>query len=233
MRSKIILVVAIVFGLLAAFLAYNYITSTKHAIENRAYTQVVTALMDIPANTTITDAMVVLKPFPTELRNGKEILEIKEAIGKISPVAFSKGEVILSTRLVKPGEGTQKLSYKVPNGMRAITVPIDEVTGVANLLKVGDRVDLIGIVPANNQNPEARATVILQNIEIIALGSSMSEATPAGEKASKPASLTLALDPQSTIRLKMALENTRFTFTLRSAADKTLANLVPVTLNQL
>lgn len=233
MRNKSIIVLALVFGLLAAFLVYNYITGAKQAIQNQTYTQVVTAAQDIPANTTITDIMVVLKPFPTELRNGKELVNINDAVGKLAPVAFTKGEVLLENHLVKPGEGIQRLSYKVPNGMRAMTVPITEVTGVGNMITIGDRVDLIAVVPATNQSPEGRTVVILQNIEVLAVGAKMADTTVPGEAPAADGTVTLSVDPQSSLRLKTALQSTSFSFTLRSAADKTFTNLVPVTVNQL
>ncbi len=230
MRNKLILVVAIVFGLLAAFLVYNYITNTKTAIENRTYTQVVTAAVDIPANTTIIDTMVELKPFPTELRTDKEFVDIKDVVGKVSSAALTKGEVILQNRIIKPGEGMAKLAYKVPTGMRAITIPIDDIKGMANLIKVGDRVDLIAVVKP--QGGEDRATVIMQNIEVIALGSNLQE-TAAGDKSAPPTSLTLAVDPQNALRIKLAIDSTSYTFTMRPAGDKTYPATTPVPFSQL
>lgn len=235
MRNKLILVGALILGLLAAFLVYNYISSAKQAIQNQSYTQVVTAAVDIPANATITDTMVVLKPFPTELLTQQEILDVKDAVGKLPAISFTKGEIITQNRLVKPGESTARLSYKIPVGMRAMTVPVSEVTDVAFLPKIGDRVDIIGIIPVTAASPEPRAAVILQNIEIIARGTSMSE-TPAagGEQPSvATATVTLAVDPQTALRLKMAMQSTNFSFTLRSAADKNIVTLVPVTLKEL
>ncbi|MEQ8235604.1 MAG: Flp pilus assembly protein CpaB [Syntrophomonadaceae bacterium] len=231
MRNKVILVVALLFGLLSAFLVYNYITGAKKAIENRTYTQVVTAVQDIPANSTITDTMISLKPFPNELLNGKEIQSISDAVGKITPVALSNGEIILQSRLVKPGEGVQRLSYKVPNGMRAVAIPVSEVVNVGNMVKIGDRVDIIATVQPPGQS-QSRAVVVLQNIEVIAVGSRFDDQAPSTGEAAAPVTVTVALDPQSTLRLKMAMESTNFTFTLRSAADKNYTNLAPVTLDQ-
>lgn len=232
MRNKVILIVALVFGLLSAFLVYNYITGAKKAIENRTYTQVVTAVQDIPANSTITDTMIALKPFPNELLNGKEILNVSDAVGKIAPVALTKGEVVLQSRLVKPGEGLQRLAYKVPNGMRAIAIPVSEVVNVGNMVKIGDRVDIIATLQSPGQT-QPRAVVVLQNIEVLAVGPRFDELAANSGEAAAPSTVSVALDPQSTLRLKMAMQSSNFTFTLRSAADKNYANLTPVALDQL
>lgn len=233
MRNKLILVLALVFGLLAAFLVYNYLNKVNEEAEKRVYTQVVTAARDIPSNTTITTEMVELKPFPSELRNNKEIVDVQAAVGKISTVTISKGEVLLETRLVKPGEGTDRLSYAIPEGMRAMSIPVDEVTGVANMIKAGDRIDIVAVAPASDQTPQPHSVIVLQNIEVLAVGTVLNPSTgPTPEKAAPPATITVAVDPQSSLKLKLALQDTEFSLTLRSAADKNIANPAPFALNQ-
>ena len=233
MRNKLILGLALIFGLLAAFLVYNYLNNVNKSVEKRLYTQVVTAAQDIPANTAITNVMVELKSFPTDLRNGKEIVDMSGAVGKISPVAINKGEVLLENRLIKPGESTEQLSYTIPDGMRAMSIPVNEVTGVANMIKKGDRVDIVSVVPETDQSAVPRSVLVLQNIEVLAVGTVLNPSTsPTPEKVAAPATVTVAVDPQSSLKLKLALKNTDFSLTLRSAADKNIANPAPFALNQ-
>lgn len=230
MRNKIILALALVFGLLAAVLAYYLLNSTQQAILNKEYIQVVTAIQDIPANTIITSEMLDMKNFPKDMQTGQEITEVNSAVGRISPVAIIRGEYLLNNRLIKPGEGADRLSYKVPEGMRAMSIPIDEVTGVSNMIKIGDRVDVVAVVPPNNASPEAKATVVLQNIEILAVGSAYKETGSPDQTVGT--TVTVAVDPQSAVRLKMALQGTSMALALRPASDKTIVNLAPVTITQ-
>ncbi len=233
MRNKVIVILALVFALLAAFSVYFFLNNVKKEAENRQYTQVITAFQDIPANTPITDAMVELKPFPTELLNGQELLEKSMVVGKISPMAISKGEVLLQNRLIKLGESTGQLSYIIPAGYRAMSIPIDEITGVANLVKKGDRVDIIGVVPAGNVNPLERSVLILQNVEVLAVGKVLNSTIAANPEENKAAaSITLAVDPQSSLKLKLAIDKTSYTLTLRPAAEKNVVNPAPVDINQ-
>lgn len=230
MRNKIIVVLALVFALLAAFMAYYTLNSAKQAALNEQYIQVVSAAQDIPANTLINAEMLESKNFPLGLQTGKEITEVNAAVGRLSPVAISKGEYLLENRLVKPGEGSDRLAYTVPEGMRAMSIPIDAVTGVSNMIKIGDRVDFVAIVPANSASPEDRSMMILQNIEILAVGSAFKDTgTPQNAES---ATLTVAVDPQSALRLKMALQNTDFALALRPPSDKDPVNPAPVTINQ-
>lgn len=232
MRSnKLIVVVGIVFALVAAFMAYYLINSAQKAALNQQYIQVATAVQDIPANTAITVAMLEMKSFPKDLQTGKEITDVNNAVGRISPITISKGEYLLDNRLIKPGEGENRLSYKVPVGMRAMSIPVNEVTGVSNMIKIGDRVDIVGIIAANNASPDARSLLVLQNIEVLAVGSMFKE-TGSPEQKETAATVTVAVDPQSALKLKMTLQNTNFTLALRSASDQNTVSPVPVTLNQ-
>ncbi len=230
MRNKIFVVLALVFALLAAFMAYYTINNAKQAALNEQYIQVVTAARDIPANTLLTAEMLESKNFPRSLQTGKEITEVNAAVGRLSPVAISKGEYLLENRLVKPGEGKDRLAYTVPEGMRAMSIPIDAVKGVSNMIKIGDRVDFVAIVPANSASPEPRSMVVLQNIEILAVGSAYKDAASAPQ--GEAATLTVAVDPQSALKLKMTLKNTDFALALRPPSDKDLVNPAPVTINQ-
>lgn len=231
MRSnKLIVALALVFALLAAFLAYYTLNNARTAALNEQYIQVVAAVQDIPANTALTPEMLEVKHFPKSLQTGKEITDVNAAVGRISPVAISKGEYLLDSRLIKPGEGKDRLAYAVPEGMRAMSIPITNVTGVSNMIKIGDRVDFVAIVPPNTASPEPRSMLILQNIQILAVGSAFKEA--GAPQNTETATLTVAVDPQSALKLKMALKNTDFALALRPPSDKDMVNPAPVTINQ-
>lgn len=231
MRNKLIIGLALIFALLAAFMAYYVIDNAQKAALRQQYIQVATATQDIPANTPITAEMLAMKQFPKDLQTGLEITDINNAVGKLSPLTISKGEYLLENRLIKPGEGRDRLSYKVPTGMRAMSIPITEVTGVSNMLKIGDRVDIVAYVPAHSASPEAKSALLLQNIEILAVGSLHNE-TAAPQQNATANTVTVAVDPQNALRLKMTLQTTDFALALRPASDREIVNPAPVTITQ-
>lgn len=230
MRNRIIVILALVFALLAAFMAYYTLNNAKKAALDEQYIQVVAAARDIPANTLITAEMVESRYFPRSLQTGKEITEVSAAVGRLSPLAISKGEYLLENRLVKPGEGKERLAYTVPEGMRAMSIPINAVSGVSNMIRIGDRVDFVAIVPANSASPEPRSMMVLQNIEILAVGAAFKDT--GSPQVSEAGTLTVAVDPQSALKLKMALTSTDFALALRPSSDKNPVNPAPVTINQ-
>lgn len=231
MRNRLIIIIAIILGLLAAFLAYGYLNNVSEKASKMQYDEVISAKQDIPANTAITRVMLETKQYPTELRNGKELVDAEAAVGRISPAAIQKGEILLENRLIDPSESNEQLSYVIPDGLRAMSIPINEVTGVANMIKRGDRVDVVSVIPASNEAPVAYAVTVLQNIEVLAVGTQLAPPEQT-EKVTAPATVTVAVDPQSALKLKMAMQTTSFSLTLRSAVDKNSAETVPFAMNQ-
>src|SRR5665647_2865219 len=102
MKSKLIFILALIFGLIAAYLAYHYLDQRQQSMDNRDYTQILVAAQDITANTSISTTMVQMKAFPSEFRNHKEILDLKQALGKITLVNISQGEVLSLIHISEP-----------------------------------------------------------------------------------------------------------------------------------
>jgi len=225
MRNKLIFILALIFGLIAAYLVYSYLNHLTGSADNGAYTEVVVAAQDIPANTNITSAMVELKRFPNDYRTNKEIILLKEAVGKVSLIAITKGEVILDNQLIKPGDNKEGLAYAVPQGYRAMSVPVDEVTGVAGMVKRGDRVDIVAVVSMGDNQPQPRSVVVLQNVAVLAVGTTL---TPqADDKAVQVKTATLAVNLQDALRLKMAVQRGNISLLLRSPADQSATYPAP------
>jgi len=226
MRNKLIFILALIFGLIAAYLVYSYLNHLTGSADNGAYTEVVVAAQDIPVNTNITSAMVELKRFPNDYRTNKEIILLKEAVGKVSLIAITKGEVILDNQLIKPGDNKEGLAYTVPQGYRAMSVPVDEVTGVAGMVKRGDRVDIVAVVSMGDNSPQPRSVVVLQNVAVLAVGTTLSP--QADDKAVQAKTATVAVNLQDALRLKMAVQRGNISLLLRSPADQSATYPAPV-----
>ena len=109
---------------------------------------------------------------PAALQNPTDI------VGQIALAPIKKGEQILNTKLVFPDKSTG-LSMQVSPGKRAVTIPISEVSGVAKLMKPGDRVDIIaGVDDGEGLKKERRLRTILQDVPVLATGQSIVDNLP-------------------------------------------------------
>jgi len=148
----IAIIAAVVLALVAAGLVIWYVSSLREEIKEAEPTRVVlVATADIPARTT-GESIVANK-----LVERKEIVASAVAPGalsseadlkdKILTVPVAKGQQLLASQLGVPEE--QSLSYRIKNGMRALSLAIDRRNAVGGAIKVGDRVDVIATFDAD------------------------------------------------------------------------------------
>ena len=156
----------------AVMLLYTYTQEKSAQISKKfgAMTSVVTAVRDIGEMETVNDSMVQLKEYPSSFVQPEALLTMEEAIGLVALAPLSEGEQVLRTKITRPGP-TTGLSLQVSPTKRALTIPIDEMRGVAKLLKPGDRVDIIAALDVREgavQKKEIKT--IMQDVVILATG---------------------------------------------------------------
>jgi len=110
----------------------------------------------------------------------------------------------------------------IPSGKRAMSVPVDEVSGVSGLIKPGDRVDVISVISIdlNSNLSKPHSLVVLQDIEVLAIGKALSIIT--GENAQNPVdakAVTLAVSLEDSVQLQMANQRGTISLLLRSPID--------------
>lgn len=230
MKGKIslVLILAIVFGLAAAWGAYQYfkkIENTYKASDN--YVQVAVAKVIIPARQVITDQMVDFTEMPANYASPGVLGKPDEVIGKMSRSDIFPGEQIIKNKITSSNDPGEGLAMIVEPGRRAVTVPVNDVTGVAGLLKPGDHIDLLGTLTVNDQ---VITSTIIQNIKILAVNKSTSAS---GEKQAQAGLLTLSVDPFEAQHLTLTLEKGSIRILLRTPADETKVPIPSTNINQL
>lgn len=227
MKNKIIILLALVFGIITAVLTMNYLNNIKQAIDNTEYVQIVAAKQDIAAKTMITEAMVEKKTIPLKYKHEKEIIDDKKVVGKIALIPIYMGESILENHLAGIGDSNDGLSYNVPQGYRAMTVAVDSVSGIAGLIKVGDRVDVTATIDIGEDPSITYSLVVLQDVKVLAIDRIMDANTKDNSKAEEVKTVTLAVSLDDSIELKMASDRGKISILLRSPIDNSKSTPVP------
>ena len=142
---------------------------------------------------------------------GKEELQQWEVAAPIQ-----KGEIILKAALRLKGHG---LAGRVDPGKRAMTVKVDEVTGVAGFPSPGDRVDVVFTSkPGRDELKSGRSEVVLQNLKVLGYGSILEKRT--GDKPQPATTVTLEVSPSEAEHLALALHEGHITLALRNQDDQ-------------
>ncbi len=174
---------------------------------------VVVAKQTIPAYAEITEDMVETMEYPQSAVAPNAVLELENAIGCRTLVEISAQELLMSNHLLKAEDITGGLALLLDDGMRAISVSVDSVTGVSNLLKVGNKVDVIVVLNApndgnnannGNANEESVAKMLLENIEVVALDTALIGNSLDDDGNPYYTTVTLAVTPQDAVNLALS-----------------------------
>lgn len=98
----------------------------------------VVAVVDIPLGTIVTQEMITTRTLATNLRQAGVFGDVSQAVGKTTRTAIAAGGQVRASDMQN-----RAVPLSVPVGRRAMTIQVNQLTGVGNLLDVGDTVDLI------------------------------------------------------------------------------------------
>ena len=142
----VLLVLAIVFGIAAVFGVMIYLGNVRASAEKES--ELVSVLVaaktipkDISADLLLSEKFVEKKQVPSKYITEGAIDSLDKYKGYITVEQLSKGEQLTSLKLMKTED--VNLAFIVPDGLMAVSVPYDEIKGVSNYVKSGDKVSLI------------------------------------------------------------------------------------------
>ncbi|HEY4439281.1 MAG TPA: Flp pilus assembly protein CpaB [Candidatus Elarobacter sp.] len=210
---RVPLIVGIVLALGTAVLLVSYLTTLRSSAQTADMRTVYVASHDVPARALITDAFVASSVRPAAQVDPDAVVDRKEIVGKYSLITIPAGSVVTKSK-IGPG-GAFALPARLPIGMRAVSISIDKVKGVAGLIQPGDRVDVIA-VPPRVANETPRAAAILRGALVLAMGNEVetTTATPSPDNQNLT-TVTLALTPSQVNLLAAADLNTTLRLALR------------------
>ncbi len=177
---------------------------------------VLVASKDIPPTTRLAADQVHLAPWSQANIPKGAFNALAGVEGRVTASPLVEGELVLEKKLAPQGT-LPGLSALLPASKRAMTVKVDEASGVAGFLAPDNRVDVLVTIDKGdyNQNPQSR--VLLQNLRVLGTGQRI-ESRP-GDKPQVVPTVTLEVSPQEGERLALAAQEGRISLVLRSQED--------------
>lgn len=227
--ALIALGVAIIFGVLAVFLANRLITTQvpteirTEATEPLSVTSIVIAAADIPIGTPLTSAVLTKAQWPKANVPKGAFHEIKELEGRVAVSKLTAGTPLLKAELAEPGSGAGLVAL-IPKGTRAMSIRVDEVIGVAGFILPGTFVDVVH-VDTSKKNKDV-STIILEKIQVLAIA----QEAYADEEGGKPKivrTVTMLLKPEEATLLALKTREGSIHLLLRSPLEEKKAEVVP------
>lgn len=181
---------------------------------------VVVAKTKIPPRTKIQENMLQMKELPVELVPEDAIKNFNDVLNVSIKVTIFAGDILTVQRVFNES-GAEGFIANIPPECRAISISINDITGVAGFAKPGDYVDLILVEKGDYS---ATTNILLQNVLLLSINQDMTGSNIANEKGivtstaiSNPTIATFALRPPDILKLISATKIGEIYMSLRPA----------------
>lgn len=149
----------------------------------------------------------------TSLPHGAE-LSIDKLIGRVTRTTIEPNELILERMLLHAGAGGSLAAVITP-GMRAVTIPVNEVAGVAGFAFPGNYVDVL--LSTKDDAGQATSKIVLQRVLVLAVDQDRSVKDETKGRIGK--AVTLEVTPQQAEKIDVARAVGILSLALRSQED--------------
>lgn len=217
-RNRILIVLgfALICGIGAGFMIFEYLRAPVESVAAPTgdTRPVVLAARDLAAGTILQPLDIKVVEWPAELVPSSYAGDESAVLGRGLVAHVSADEPLLEAKLARSGQGGG-LPVVIPDGMRAVSVKVDEVIGVAGFVLPGTRVDVLATF---GDREDAVTRVILQNVEAIAAGQT-TQPDAQGKPQTVPV-ITLLVSPEAAEDLTLAATQGQIQLALRGSLDQ-------------
>lgn len=213
-RGMMMVLLSLVMGMGAAWAAKQWVEQRARSMENKDQGEsVVVAAMEIPYGTRVEARHVKTITVATGTPLGDHFSNVADIVDTVATQKAVSGEVLLKERFAKGAGST--LAALIRPDMRAVTVRVDDVIGVAGFLLPGNKVD---VVAARKVGERSVSETILEALNVLAVDQT------ASQDANQPVvvrAVTLEMTAKDAEILVRAREEGRIQLTLRNPNDAT------------
>jgi pilus assembly protein CpaB len=216
-RTLIVVAVAVLMAGLASFGVFLAVRSMPVREVEIARVQAVVAARTLTVGMLVTKDDVKLVPWPAANQVPGSFTEIEKVVNRGVIVATAENEPLTEAKLAPVGSGAG-LPPTIPEGMRAISVKVNEVIGVAGFVIPGTRVDVMVTVKGSDGKSQTR--VVLGNVTVLTAGTRYDQERATKDGKPIPTSVvTLLLTPNDAEKLTLGAEEGRVMLALRNPLD--------------
>jgi pilus assembly protein CpaB len=178
---------------------------------------VVVAARDLPLGTRLEPTHLRTVEWPAHAVPAGAQSDPGTVVGALTLAHLVANEPVLVDKVADRGGFHTLMALKIPEGLRAVSVRVNDVTGISGFVAPGTRVDVIAIINAKHVDGGQGAFTLLENIEVLASAQEMES------RAAEPAvvnTVTLLVTPAQAERLALANNSGTLQLALRGYHDR-------------
>ena len=218
------LAIAVIVAVLGTILLVLYQKRFETEASGGERIRVLTAVKRIERGQAITDDSVTVRPVPNAYVEERDVkaTELDRIRNLTTLNTLREGEVVRWTDLVSQRDEQRDLASLVQPGFRAITIQVQRDGTNQSLLRPGDYVDVISVLPIAPGSEMRSSRVLLTRVLLLAVGGDTSrdrDESASNKDKKQDATITLSLHPSEAQQLTLAAQMGQLTVALRGAQD--------------
>ncbi len=216
-RHVIVVGVAVLTAALASLGVYLTLKRMPVREVEVARAFVVVAARALPTGVRLAADDLKVVPWPASSMVKGGFAKVEDVVDRGLLASAVENEPLVETKLAPRNAGAG-LSSAIPAGMRAMSVKVNDVIGVAGFLDPGTRVDLMVTI---RQKDESTSRTVVSNVQVLTSGTRGDQQRPKDAKAT-PASapvVTLLVSPEDAERIALAQSEGQIMLSLRNPLD--------------
>ncbi len=231
LRIKFIIPIAIVASAFATFGLYRVLVQQngRKSAPQVVYRKVVVANRDLPMGKKLEAADLRTSDWPEGIVPMGSYSDASELLDRVLKTESKTSEAVIESKLAPKGsEGG--FSSIIPDGMRALTVSVNNSSGVGGFILPNTRVDVLVTVSSPAQKGESTTKIILEDIKVLAVDQTFER------KEDDPVivqTVTLLVTPGDAEKLVLASTEGKLQLSLRNTSDRSVKATPGVQLKEL
>jgi pilus assembly protein CpaB len=206
-RRTVILIAAVVVAAIAAVAVYSYLTTVQdRANKDAKLVKVFVVKKDItkglPGEQALDQGFIKPDKINVKFRAATALTDVNVIRGRVALTNLAANQVVVDGQFVDPKVATVSSAQRIPTGNVAITIQVDQVRGVANLVQPGDKVNMLVSVHSGKEE------YLFQNVPVLFVGSQAAPQPGETTATTAPATptqgsglITVAVSPASAQRI--------------------------------
>jgi pilus assembly protein CpaB len=218
-RTAVVVGVAVILAAIASLGMYRIVSRMPAKTVEVKTVDVVVAQHPLALGTRITADHVKVVQWPANAPVANSFSKVEDVLNRGVISTLEENEPLTNSKLAALEAGAG-LPPSIPPGMRAISVKVNEVVGVAGFVVPGTRVDVMVTLSGKNREQDSTTRVVVSNAQVLTAGTRYDQ-EKAKDGAPIPSTVvTLLVKPEDGERIALAASEGQIMLTLRNPLDQ-------------
>jgi pilus assembly protein CpaB len=219
-RTAVVLGIAIVLASVASLGVYRIVSRLPTGPVKTPTVDTVVARHPLKLGTRLTSDHVKIVKWPEEGKVPGAFVKVEDVLQRGLISDLDENEPLTESKLA-PLEAGAGLPPSIPPGMRAVSVKVNEVIGVAGFVVPGTRVDVMVTLTSRQQNTDSQTRVVVSNAQVLTAGTRYDQEKAKEGQPIPSTVVTLLVSPQDGERIALAASEGQLMLALRNPLDTT------------